>query len=310
MKRLGRIFLAAFAACLLFCSAGSAADGKIRLGVMRFSSKAESLTDAQAGIITDMFIHALAGSKSIVVVDRDTIESIGDERQMSLSGLSDPSDAAEIGRLAGLQYVMLGFISEFEKETKSQTASFGIGQNIPPTKATIQARVVDVNTSEVVMALSETGISSNHSTALSVEGYSMAQSGGMERESVHAIQDAVWRMAHLIRAEIAEEYSYVVSENGGKFTIDVGLILGVNPGSLYLAYSEGHEILGIDGKPLGRAKIPLAVIRVNRSEAGYSVCSAILGNGDVVRRGDKIEPITADDAKKIAPELPKKRPEF
>ncbi|MDR1966369.1 MAG: CsgG/HfaB family protein [Synergistaceae bacterium] len=316
MKRLGRIFFAAFAACLLICSAGAAADGKIRLGVMPFSSRAESLTDAQAEIITDLLINALAGSKSIVVMDGKTMEAIGVKFGLE-ANLDNLSGAAEIGRIAGLQYVMLGFITELEKGPRPLQTMTG---EISDISATIQARVVDVNTSEVVLALSESGTSSNYATAqgnsvLPILNRSLPQmyaaaSAPVERESVHAISDAVWRMSHMIRTEIAGEYSYVVSEKRGKFTIDVGSELGARTGHLYLAYADGEDVLGIDGKPLAKEKTPLALLRVDRSEAGYSVCSAVLGNGDVVRRGDKIEPITADDAKKIAPELPKKRPEF
>ena len=60
-------------AVLLFCllplvTAEAADSDPVRLGVMRFVSRADGVSDRQAEIITDIFTRTLSNSKSIVLL--------------------------------------------------------------------------------------------------------------------------------------------------------------------------------------------------------------------------------------------------
>jgi TolA-binding protein len=290
-------------------SADAAVGNKIRVGILKFDSKASGVSDRQAEIITDLFTRTLASSKSISILERVALEKIGDEQRFNMSGLVDLDTAVEIGRIAGLQYILIGSVTELSQGAGA--SGFAIFANAKhEARATIDARVIDVTTSEIRLALSQRGGATNNTTAISIGGFTSVETefGGLE---ARAIADAVSRLAHTLRGELGGEYSYVVSMDGLDIMIDVGSGLGVQPDTLYLAYADGKSILGINGELLGHDKIPLAVLKVRDTDVQFSTCTvAPPSKSGVIQRGDKIAPISASEAKSLADRkaLPQKRP--
>ena len=75
-----------------------------RLGVMKFSSRAEGVSDKQAEAIGDMFARMLANSKSIIVVERDRFEDLAKEYKFAQSGrFEDEEVIQEDGMLPGFE---------------------------------------------------------------------------------------------------------------------------------------------------------------------------------------------------------------
>jgi TolA-binding protein len=148
-----------------------------------------------------------------------------------------------------------------------------------------------------VLALSETGVSSNSAAAVSIMGFSYAESefGGLQ---ARAIADAVQSLAHEIRVLIGGESSHVISISGNEVVIDIGSTLGAKEGSLYLVYADGRTLRSMSGEIIGHEKIPLAVVKVRDISSAHSTCTvAPPSESKMIRRGDKVEPITASKAK-------------
>jgi curli biogenesis system outer membrane secretion channel CsgG len=308
MKFLKSCFIAALALCLIFEGSAAAAD-KIRLGVLKFNSKAEGVSDKQAEIITDIFTGTLSGSKTISVHERVELDKIGEELRLGQSGLIDPSTAAEIGKLAGLQYILLGSVtnlSQKEEVFNLPIKGFNFTSVTHEATATIDIRIVDVETTEIRMALKESGFASDSSGGITYKGGGVvdAEFGGLKASAISA---AAYRLGREIREKLGGEYSYVVGGGGSEFIIDAGSNMGVNEGEIFLVYSDGKTITGIGGETIGKEKIPLAVLKVKKVEDGHSICGvAEPTRGSVIMRGDKIEPISASEAKKI--KSPSSRP--
>ncbi|MDR3230933.1 MAG: hypothetical protein LBT65_05805 [Synergistaceae bacterium] len=299
--RLWKAILGALLLCVLLGRA-EAAD-KMRIGVMGFQSKVESVSDKQAEIITDVFIRGLSNSKSITIYEREQLESmVGREIRLGMSGLIDPATAVEVGRLGGIQYILTGAVTELSQKVSGATIPLfgvGIGGGSHQAKAVIDIRIIDTTTGEIKLALSETGTSTNSTTAIAFQGIGFAETE-FDGIQARAISDAVNRLSYEIRSTLAGESSYVVAISGKSYTIDVGAMTGAKEGALYLVYAEGRTVRGMNGESLGVEKLPLAVLKVTQAEGGHSVCSvAPPGRGDLVRRGDKIEPISPGDAKKL-----------
>ncbi|MDR1917005.1 MAG: hypothetical protein LBQ58_10575 [Synergistaceae bacterium] len=305
-----RITIFALFVCIFLGKAEAATNDRIRLGVVGFTSKAAGVDDQQASIISDLFTRTLASSQSISVIEREQISKIGAEHRFNMSGLVDPSTAAEIGRIMGLQYMLLGSVTELS-EGGSVIGFSVIAQAQHDARATIDARVVDVATAEVLYTFVETGSASEGGSAISIGGFSAAEAsfGGIKSR---AIADAVNRMAHNIRSEIGNEDSYVTSANGSEIRVNVGSSLGVQRGALYLVYVDGaNETDPVTGRVLGKNKLPIAVVKVDSTQSGFSACTVASGtNGKLIQRGDKIAPISAADAKRMveAKQFPKERP--
>ncbi|MDR2180688.1 MAG: hypothetical protein LBP21_10300 [Synergistaceae bacterium] len=305
--RTGKVIFAAVLCCFLALGAAEAADPEIvRLGVMRFTSKADGVSDRQAEIITDIFTRVLTNSKTIAVLEREQLDIIGSEHRLNMSGLVDMGLAIEVGRLAGCQYMILGSVTELQEAVSGGAIPLpwlrgAIGTGSKVARAVIDMRVVDVTTTEVVFSLSESGTSSESAGGMSIGGFSMmeAEFGGLKARALTAASS---RLAHKIREELGGEYSYVLSSGGKKVQVNLGAMSGVKAGDLYLVYADGREILDIDGNPLEREKHNIAVLKVVETRNNYSVCDVVPdgGNPALVQRGQKIEPISKETAKDIS----------
>ncbi|MBR0076330.1 MAG: hypothetical protein IJP96_11310, partial [Synergistaceae bacterium] len=94
--------------------------GIMRIAVMQFDSKTEGVSANVAASITDILSRTLSNSDKIVIVERDRLENIAREHKLNLSGLVDSETAAQIGKLIGCQYVLLGSVTEInERDTIS-----------------------------------------------------------------------------------------------------------------------------------------------------------------------------------------------
>jgi len=291
--------------CALFALLGlggseAGAADRIRLGVLEFQSKAEGVSDRQAQIITDIFTRTLASSKSIALYERVALQKIAEEHSLSASGLVDERTAIQIGKIAGLQYILLGSVTELSQKTSGGFVPIGrvkIGAGQHEAKTRLDVRVINVATSEIRLALSEEGFASNAAQGISVAGvtYAEAEFGGLE---ARAIADATSRLGHEIRETLGGEHTYIVSVSGNDYTIDAGSTLGVQEGFLYLVYADGKSITDMNNNVIGKERIPLAVLKVRETSSAHSVCTlAPPSTGKLIARGDKIRPITPQKAK-------------
>ncbi|MDR1873866.1 MAG: hypothetical protein LBQ90_02470, partial [Synergistaceae bacterium] len=286
----GKIMKVSFVAALLYCfvAVGTAgAADYVTLGVVRFTSKTPGVSDQQAEIITDVFTRVLANSKSIAVIERERLDVIGKEHKLNLSGLVDTSLAVKVGRLAGCQYMLLGSVTELNQTVSGVRVPLGgrssaLGTN--EATATIDMRIVNVTTSELVLALSESGKSSQSGFEINLPGWGFGQGqfGGLEQRAIVA---AVSRLGHRIREELGGEYSYVLNSRGRNIQINLGLTSGVKVGDTYLVYSEGEKIFDIDGTFIEREKLNVAVLKVIDVQSGYSLCNVAAegGKADLIR---------------------------
>lgn len=280
---------------------------KVRIGMVGFESKAPGVSQQQASIISDLFTRSLAGSPSITILEREQIKKLGEELKFNMSGLVDMSTAVEIGRIQGLQYMIFGAVTELSEKASAGAIPIPIpriggavvGGGNREAKATIDIRVVRVETSEIVLAISESGSAKNDTSAVYIAGFTYAESefGGLQSR---AIAEAVQRLSSVVRGEIGGDYLHVLSKSSDGVVIDIGSNLGSKEGDLYLVFAEGRSITNMRGEIIGRDKIPLAVIKVNQVSSAHSTCSlAPPSKSDMIQRGDKVEPITAAKAKNI-----------
>ena len=85
--------------------------------------------------ISHMLVTEFIAFDGLQVVERQQIHALLDEQDMSLSGRVNDDQAIEIGRLLGVQYVLLGAVTSFVNDLR------------------MDIRAVDVETSEIVTVL-------------------------------------------------------------------------------------------------------------------------------------------------------------
>jgi curli biogenesis system outer membrane secretion channel CsgG len=301
--------IAVLAICVTAPGQAETAEEKIRVGIVRFDSKASGVSPRQAEIITDIFTGALVGSQKITLLERQQIDKIGAELRIGQSGLVDSDTAAEIGKLAGLQYMLMGSVTELnEKVSKSELpiGDFTLTSITHEARTTIDIRVIDVATGETRFADRETGYAKESASDMVIDKIEISgvEFGGL---SARAIEEAAFRLSHRLRSGLVDEYSQVIDVEGNEILIDAGTNTRTKEGMLYLVFADGDTVRDRDGNAIAKKKIPLAVLKVKDVENAYSTCSvAEPSKGDVIKKGDKIEPILPEVSKNM--KFPKKRP--
>jgi curli biogenesis system outer membrane secretion channel CsgG/TolA-binding protein len=290
----------------------------IRVGVMEFVSKAAGVSNQEADAIRDVFTRYLANSKTVAVIERERLlSSVGSEINIGVSGLIDADTAIQIGRMVGCQYMLFGSVTELSEKASAGVipiGGFGISVGSREATAVIDMRVVDVTTGETVLSLSENGSSSDSAAGIATQwgGFAETAFGGIKGR---AIEDAIARLGNKILEELGGEYDHVLSVSGNTVRISGGQKAGVKKGDLFMVYVEGPEITDIDGTPLGKDRIPIAVIKVASAQSGFSDCEVATSGGKAanIQRGDRLEAISSKmskdlvDRKVFPSERPRKR---
>ncbi|HKI03922.1 MAG TPA: CsgG/HfaB family protein [Thermoanaerobaculia bacterium] len=174
------LLLAVFAAPALTRAASS---DKPRIAVLEFKNKADNQWWFRGGAeaAQDVFVTELVKSGKFRVVEREQLEALMQEKNLTLSGDVDPKSAVKIGKLLGVNYLLTGAVTEYGVTDKSAHGS-GIGR-LPGFSAgkrgftaAMNARLIDTSTGEIVWADEASGEES--SVKVSVGGFG----GGVDDE--------------------------------------------------------------------------------------------------------------------------------
>lgn len=103
-----------------------------------------------AGVLS----NELAATGSFSVVERDKLEAVIEEQNLMASGRAELSDAAQLGKLTGAKYLVMGTVSAYEEGTKKDGGgmSFGgisVGGKSAAAYVAIDIRVVDTTTGRI-----------------------------------------------------------------------------------------------------------------------------------------------------------------
>jgi curli biogenesis system outer membrane secretion channel CsgG len=159
------VVLAAAAAAPLY-----AANDKPRIAVLEFQNKADSgwhwWNDRGAAAMQDVFVTELVKSGKFRVIDRERLDALMREKNLSLSGDVNPATAVKAGQLLGVEYFLVGAVTEYGA-TEAGAHGRGI-RRLPGFRvgkktfvAAANARIIDAQTGEIVWADEARGEESN-----------------------------------------------------------------------------------------------------------------------------------------------------
>jgi curli biogenesis system outer membrane secretion channel CsgG len=131
--------------------------------------------------ITDLLVTRLVKDGTYSVIERKALDKILAEQNFSNSDRANPASAAKLGKLLGVDAIIVGSITQFGNDTKNTKVGgaggglggFGLGGfSHKKSKAIVQidARVVNIDTAEILVASEGKGESSRESTSMTGGG--------------------------------------------------------------------------------------------------------------------------------------------
>ena len=135
-------------------------------------------TDIDVGRgISDMLVTALVNDGTYSVIERAMLDQILAEQEFANSDRADSRFAAQIGRVLSVDAIIVGSVTQFGNDTRT-TGLGGIGgaigrigfggfdQEETQAVVAVDARIIDVNTAEVLAVAQGSGESSRTSTSI------------------------------------------------------------------------------------------------------------------------------------------------
>jgi curli biogenesis system outer membrane secretion channel CsgG len=118
--------------------------------------------------ISDLLVDKLTNDGNYRVIERNAISKVITEQNFSNSDRVDPSSAAKIGKILGVDAIITGDITTFGRDDKNTNlggilgghAGFGLGKvGTSSSKAVVAvtARMIDANTGEVLASVTSRG---------------------------------------------------------------------------------------------------------------------------------------------------------
>jgi curli biogenesis system outer membrane secretion channel CsgG len=190
----------------LFSSLAPAAYAAPTLAVRVFDNKAEDAAEAPAAAITDMMVTELMKAGIFNILEREKLDYIAQEQKLAMSGLMDESTAPEVGQLKGAMYSMTGAITVYHYNAKAGAIYIpGIAGGAAAGKTayvTLDIRIIDNETGEVVYAAAEEGTAKREASGILTVfgGFGSASYGGIlataardsVRRHVESLDDYYW----------------------------------------------------------------------------------------------------------------------
>ena len=126
--------------------------------------------------ISDLLVRHLVQDGTYSVIERQAMDKILAEQNFSNSDRANPNSAAKIGKLLGVDAIIVGSITQFGNDNKNTNVGGGGGGwvriglgGFTHTKSkavvVVDARIVDIDTAEILGVADGKGESSRESTS-------------------------------------------------------------------------------------------------------------------------------------------------
>ncbi len=241
----------------LLAATGSAQQKK-RVAMLNFEyAGVQSQTAAIFGTnvdvgkgVADLLVEKLVKGGAFSVIERKAIDKIISEQNFSNSDRADPSSAAKIGRLLGVDAIIIGSITQFGRDDKSvklgggafggvagRYGLGGVGKKESKAAVNLTARMVNTDTGEILAVASGKGESSRSGAMLGGAGgsYGGGGGGGIDMTSSNfgetILGEAVNKAVDTMSAELAQNASKLPTKT---VSID-GAVADASDGSLILS---------------------------------------------------------------------------
>src|SRR2546426_1116109 len=250
--------------------------------------------DIGKGVAT-MLVSKLAQNGTYTVMERAQLDRVLNEQNFQQDSRADVSSAAKLGRLLGVDAIIIGSITQFQREDKN--IQLGMRRESKATVA-IDARIVQIGTGEILAVAQGKGeskrahfTSKEEDQARDLGGRDMWSSnlastllGEATRAAVDSLVIGLAAGAPKIPETVAAIAALVADVSGIELIINVGTTGGVRVGSEYTVVRPGREIRDpATGNVLRRTTTPVGKIKITSADEGSATGTL---TGDPAHVGD------------------------
>jgi curli biogenesis system outer membrane secretion channel CsgG len=257
---------------------------KRRIGVVDFENKTTYGANRLGTSASDILITELAKSGKFIVVERDKMDKLMAEQKLGMTGAIDPNTAARVGKILGLNAIVTGAVSQFGEETEG--SEYLITQSKSQiVKCTVDIRVVDAETGQVLYADSGSGLSKKHSGGVLGLGTRAGYDETLEGEALRA---AIVKFVNNIVEQVEKKpWSCRVADvDGQNIYLNAGSESNIKIGQKMLVLRAGKVIKDpTTGLVIGNAEDKIGEMKVDRY-FGEDGSVAVLTSGSMPAAGD------------------------
>jgi curli biogenesis system outer membrane secretion channel CsgG len=258
--------------------------------------------------IADLLVKNLVTDGTYSVIERKALDKILAEQNFSNSDRANPASAARIGKILGLDAIIVGSITQFGNETKNTNVGgggggfggFGIGgfgHKDSKANVMLDARLVDIDTAEILGVAEGKGQSKRSSTSLLGGGGNWHGFGGgavdfgssdfqqtIIGEAVKAATDqmtaGVIAAAPKLQARVIKVEGLVAAVDGGQIVLNVGAKTGIKVGDHMSVERVTSTIKDpATGAVLRKMTTKLGELEVTDVDDISAVCKPVNGTG-------------------------------
>jgi len=269
--------------------------------------------------ISDLLVRHLVQDGTYSVIERKAMDKILGEQNFSNSDRANPNSAAKIGKILGVDAIVVGSITQFGNDNKNTNVGgggggwggFGVGGfSHKKSKAVVQvdARMVDIDTAEILGVASGKGESSRESTSLLGGGSNWHGFGGgavdfgssdfqstiigeaTNQAVVQLTSELVADNTKLVTRTISVE-GVVAAVDGGQIVLNIGSKAGLKVGDQLTVKRITKEIKDPNtGQVLRKMTSDVGVIKLTDVDEISAVGVPVSGSGFKV--GDAVKTVT------------------
>lgn len=270
-------------------------SNKIRVAVMNFENNSSwhYWGDNLGAAAADELVTQLFETEKFSLVERSQLDAILAEQNLGQSGRVNPSQAADIGRILGVQLILTGSITKFSIDTKGGGFR-GFGAQYTEAESNLDIRLIDTNTAEIMFAGDGEGKIRLGGLRIKGANFQRDFDAGLAQEALRpAVEQIAQKVAgeadafSSIQAPIAPAQVVGAGQNGALY-IDKGENFGVVVGQRYEVRRVVDEIRDASGTLLDTITEAVGIVEVTRVLAQSSVSTVVEGEA---AEGDTLTPV-------------------
>lgn len=198
--------------------------------------------------ISDMMVTNLVRDGTYSVIERKQLDKILQEQNFSNSDRANPATAARIGKVLGLNAIIIGTITQFGAETKkidagAITSRFGLGHvgtSSSKANVVIDARMVNTETAEIMAVASGKGQSSRG--GVNLLGGAGGNAGGIDMGSSNFQQTIIGEATRQAVDDLTRQLVAQADKVEGTTIVIHGLVADVTENVLVLNVGKNQGL--------------------------------------------------------------------